>query len=322
MALLNEGQKTTSLRPLPKRFKHHALFSYAKGDAQYVHAVRDALPEGIKVFDYVKDPIWGKVLDKELVHKYKNEAPFCVVFISQFYLASDWTEKELAVVSRVAKEKPGYMLPVVLDGTIVPQIEGIGWLDRKLTPEELAERLVAKINEPPPQPWWFYLSMRVKVIIAAVLLALILFAKPAVEFFLPSRTEVKAVKVTEQAITATLINSGPKTATIVGQRLKFGALPIEDAELRLDKASAAIKPGEHGVKLSVLTLDAKCIDGHRPNNAEIETLLDRHTVTLVLDVRESDDAPGRSTPRTMAIPAARLQPFVREWVADNVDPDC
>ena len=208
----------TSLPPLPKRFSHHVLFSYASADAEYVRAVHDALPEEVDAFDYAEGGMWGENLVKGLEHRYKNLAPFCVVFISQAYLASPWTKKELGIVQRVAKQKPGYMLPVVLDGTIVPEIEGTVWLDRTLTPEQLAARLVAKIQEPPPKPWWFYVSTGVKIAVAAVLLAAILFARPAINYFRPSRTSIQSVDANAQAITAHVVNSGPKSATIVGQR--------------------------------------------------------------------------------------------------------
>ncbi len=313
----------TSLPPPPKRFRHHVLFSYASADAEYVRAVHRALPKEVKAFDYAEGGMWGENLVKGLEHRYRNEAPFCVVFISKAYLASPWTTKELAIVQRVAKGKPGYMLPVVLDGTIVPEMEGIVWLDKSLTAEQLAARLVEKIQEPPPKPWWFYVSTEVKFAAGAALLALVLFARPAVNLFRPSRTSVAFGSANEQAITAHFVNRGPKSATVVGQRLKFGALPIEDQELRLDKsASATIAPGERDVKLIALQLLTKCdADGHRPNNVEIEPLLDRHTVTLEFDIRESDDAPGRTTRRIATIPAARLKPFVGRWVGNNV-PDC
>ncbi len=319
MAPPNEGQETTLLPSLPKRFEHHALFSYADEDKVYVKAVREALPKEVEIFDYQRDPFWGTELEKDIERKYKYEAPFCVVFISQFYLKSDFTKRELKVVSRVAKKKPGYMLPVVVDGTIVPEIEKLAWLDKRaVTPEYVAKRLVAKICSPPPKPWWFYISTEVKVGIAVALLALIL----AVYFLRPTRTRIQSVDVSEQTITAHLVKSGPftKSAAIVGQRLQFGALPIEDAELRLDKPAVTLR--NQKAHLTVLTLDPKCIDGHRPNNEEIEPLLASQPVTLVLDIRESDDAPGRSTPRTMTLPAARLKPFVRKWVAGNENPDC
>jgi hypothetical protein len=322
MALLSEIHKPTPLPPPPKRFKHHVLFSYAAEDEEYVNAVHAALPPEVNVFNYKRTGIWGRKLAKELEHIYKNEAPFCVVFFSEAYFKSEWTEKELAVVSRVEAGKPGYMLPVVLDGPVPEAIKEIAWLDNTHSAKDLADRIVAKIQEPPPKPWWFYLSMQAKVAIAAVLLALIVFTPRIINHFRPSRTQVMSVNATEQVITATVKNSGPKSATIVGQRLRFGALPIEDAELRLDKSAAAIAPGDHALTLTVLTLETKCdAEGIRPNKYKVEPLLDRQFVTLEIDIRESDDAPGKSRRQIVTIPAARLKPLVRKWV-QGYDSDC
>ncbi len=307
------------LPPLPRRFRHHVLFSYTSADKDYVHAVHSALPEEVKVFDYAEEGIWGEELVKALERRYKNEAPFCVVFISEAYLKSEWTTKELAIVRRVAKRKPGYMLPVLLDGTKVPELAKIAWLDKTLSPEQLAARIVAKIREPPPRPWWFYVSWQVKLAtaaaIASVLLVLILYARPIINYFLPSRTSINFVNADEQAITVHVANTGPKSATIVGQRLKFGTLPIKDADLRIEKASATIAQGERDVELTVLTLEPKCdASGYRLNSAEIVPLLGTQKVTLEVDVQESDDAPGHPTRKPATIPAARLNSFVGKWV--------
>jgi len=317
-----ENVQPQPLPPLPKRFRYHALFSYASEDAEYVRAVYAALPKEVRAFDYAEGGMWGEKLVKGLERRYKNDALFCVVFISRAYLASPWTTKELAIVQRVDKRKPGYMLPVVLDGTLVPEIEEIVWLDKTLTPEQLAARLVAKIREPPPKPWWFYVSTEVKVACAALLLALILFARPAVNHFLPSRTRIQSVDANAQTITAHLVNSGPKSATVVGQRLMFGALPLEDRDLRLERSeSATIAPGERDVKLTALELLSRCdAEGIRPNKEKVEPLLDQQPVTLVIDIRESDDAPGHSTRRIVTFPAARLKPLVRKLVSGRDTP--
>jgi hypothetical protein len=185
---------------------------------------------------------------------------------------------------------------------------------------ELAERLVAKIRQPPPKPWWFYVSAEVYIAIAAVLLALILFGPRIINAFRPSRTSIQSVDASAQAITAHLVNSGPKSATVVGQRLKFGALPIEDKELSLDKPeSATIAPGARDVKLIARTLQTKCgPDGIRPNNDAVAAILDQQPVILEIDIRESDDAPGQTTRRFTKIRAARLKPFVERLVENNV----
>jgi len=322
MALLSEGADRTVLPPLPKLFRYHAVFSYASEDAEYVRAVHAALPEEVKAFDYKEGEMWGQVLEKEIEHRYKNDALFCVVFFSRDYLAKPWTQKELGIVQRVNRRKRGYMLPVVLDGSVVPEIEGIVWLDKTLAPEQLAARLVAKIQSPPPKPWWFYVSTEVKVAFAAVLLALILVARPVINHFRPSRTSMQSADAGAQAITAHLVNRGPKSATLVGQRLQFGALPLEDKELRLGPSvSATIAPGESDVSLIALELLTKCnAEGIRPNKDAIEPLLGQQPVTLVIDVRESDDPPGRSTPRTATFPAARLKPLVRKLVSGRDTP--
>jgi rhodanese-related sulfurtransferase len=313
----------TPLPPLPKRFRHHVLFSYASADAEYVHAVHAALPAEVDAFDYAEGGMWGEELVKGLEHRYRNEAPFCVVFISKAYLKSRWTKKELEIVRRVAKGKPGYMLPVVLDGAKVPEIEKIVWLDKTLSPEQLAARIVAKIREPPPKPWWFYVSMEVKVAAAAALLVLILFLPAIIKHFLPSRTVLQSADANGQAIVAHVVNSGPKGSTVVGRRLQFGTLPIEDKELLpFDKSeSATIAPGEHDLKLTTLELLTKCnADGIRPNKSEVEPLLDQQPVTVVIDIRESDDAPGHSTPQRVTFPASHLKPLVRKLVSGRDTP--
>lgn len=319
MALLIEGSNMTTLPRLPKRFRYHVAFSYSSADAEYVERVSAALPEGIEHFDYrtgeAKAETWGRDLEKQLVHVYKNAALFCVVFFSKDYVASQWTQLERKVAGRVAKRKPGYVLPVLLDDTKVPEIANLVWIDGSVPPEELAELIAGAIRRPPPRPWWFYLSLEVKVAAAAVLLALIL----AVYLILPSRTLITDVAATEQEITVHLENRGPKNATLVGQRLKFGALPIHDEELHLAKSeSATLEPGGRDVKMTAEHIEPKCRDGRRLNRAEVESLFDRHTITLEVDVRESDDAPGQKTLRTTTVPAARLKPFVRKWVPANV----
>jgi hypothetical protein len=321
MTLLEESKSMTAIPRPPRRFKYHVLFSYASEEKRYVQAVHQALPKDVEVFNYAKDSLWGKPLLKTLKHIYKREAPFCVVFFSKAYLArSRWTKKELAIVQRIAEKKPGYMLPFVLDGDVPEEIKDIVWLDKKnFSPDQLAERIVAKICEPPPKPWWFYLSTEVKAAAAAALLALIV----ALILIQPSRTKILSADANAKAITAHLVNIGPKSATVVGQRLKFGALPIEDAELGID--NNRIAPGVHDVTLTTMEILTKCNDdGIRPNKHKVEGLLDQQPaklVTLEVDIQESNDAPGRSTRQVVTLPAARLKPLVERLVSGR-DTQC
>jgi hypothetical protein len=310
--------------PLPKRFEVHAAFSYSSADADYVGRVAVALPKGILVHNY-KTQAWIKAkagldLEKTLEHVYQYEAMFVFAFISEAYFKSDYTQREWKAANRAAKHKPGYLIPVRIEETKMP-VPGI-WLDGTLPAERLADLIEGAIRRPPPKPWWFYVSMEVKVAAAAAVLALILFARPAINFFRPSRTSIASVAADAQAITMHVKNRGPKSAALVGQRLKFGTLPIEDAELRLDTpAAATIAPGERDVKLIVRGLLPKCnADGNHLNNVEIEPLLGQHNVTFEIKVQESDDAPGHPSTRVKTFPAALLRPFVRKWVPGRVTP--
>jgi hypothetical protein len=188
------------------------------------------------------------------------------------------------------------------------------WLDGTLPPEQLADLIAGTIYRPPPKPWWFYLSLEVKFAAAAVVLALILFARPTINYFLPSKTTIRSVDATLDAIVVHVVNDGPKSSTLVGERLKFGGLPIEDAELRPEKPPT-IAPGAHDVKLITLGLVTKRgADGFYPNKLEIEPLLGQQRVTLEMDIRESNDPPGKSRRRIATFPAASLKSFVGKWV--------
>jgi len=309
MALLNEVKEMTPLPPPPRRFRYHVLFSYAGEDGKYVTAVHHALPEEVKVFNYAEGEMWGERLAKGIERRYKNEAPFCVVFISEAYLAKDWTKKELSIVKSVSDKKPGYMLPVMRSGHVPPEIKEIVWLTKTLSADEVAARIVAKLRNPPPARWWFFITTtEVKVAAAVLLLAVVLW-------FWPSRTTLKSADANAEGIIAHVVNVSPKSSTLVGQRLKFGSLPIEDVDLRLGKSgSPTIFPGEHDVKLTVFELLTKCVDGVRPGEHKVEPLLGKQTVTLEIDILESDDAPGKSRRKTVTFPAAHLEPLVKRLV--------
>jgi hypothetical protein len=310
MALLNDMTEMKPIPRPPRRFRYHLLFSYASQDKDYVQDVHTALPAEVDVFDYADGVLWGQELGPAIEKRYKNEAPFCVVFISKDYLAKKkkWTKKELAIVVAVNKRKPGYMLPVMLSGAIPPEIKDIVWLDKTLSADQVAAGIVAKLRDPPPAPLWFFISTGVKVAAAVLLLAVILW-------FWPSRTTLKSADANGAGIIAHIVNVAPKTSTLVGQRLKFGSLPLEDVELRLNKSgSSTIFPGEHDIMLTTFELVTKCADGIRPKKHEVEPLLGEQPVTLEIDIRESDDAPGKFRRKTMTFPAAHLKPLVRRLV--------
>jgi hypothetical protein len=305
--------------PPLKRFAVHVAFSYSSEDAEYVHRVGEALPKEIKVHDYKTREgiikVVGLDLKKTLKDIYQYEAMFVFAFISRAYAKSDYAQIEWEAANRAAKHKRGYVIPVRIEETdmVISQT----WLDGTLPADQLAKLIECIIRRPPPRPWWFYLSTQVKIAVAAVLLAMVVVAYPAYRMIWPSRTTLKSADANVDGIIAHVVNDGPKSATIVGKRLKFGSLPIEDSDLRLDKSeSPTIASGERDVKLITMALATKCgADGFLMNKRQVEPLLGQQPITLEIDIRESDDTPGKSRRRIVTFPAARLKPLVRRLVS-------
>ena len=111
-----------------KEYKYDVALSFAKEDRFYAQSLANALEgRGIKVF-YDKNET-AQLLGGDLLtclHRvFKDEARYCVVFLSQHYRESKWAMYELkAAKSREFKEgKSEYILPIRLDKTTIPEIE-------------------------------------------------------------------------------------------------------------------------------------------------------------------------------------------------------
>lgn len=296
--------------PRLKRFSYHAAFSYFHDDAEYVDGVRAALAKKIKVYDYKTDESFTKFagleLEQTLQHIYEFEAMFVFAFISKAYFKNKNPLIEWEAATRASARKPRYLIPVRRED---PEREiSTIWLNGTLPAEKLADLIDGTIRHPPPAPWWFYWSRGAKVAAAVLLLAVGLW-------FWPSRTSLKSADANAEGIIAHVVNVGPKTCTLVGQRLKFGSVPIEDVELRLKSGSPTIFPGEHDVTLNTFELVTKCgADGFLLTKREVEPLLGNQPVTLEIDIRESDDAPGKWRRKSVTFPAAHLKPLVERLV--------
>jgi len=146
---------STTTKSISKE-KYQVAVSFAGEDRSYVHEFSSILRDlGISVFydEFEKTDLWGKNLYQHLSEIYKNQCNFCVIFISKSYARKAWTKHELASAqTRAFKENREYILPVRFDDTKLPGVEDItGYLDGTiLTPKELAELTLVKINEHGP----------------------------------------------------------------------------------------------------------------------------------------------------------------------------
>lgn len=134
----------------PKRYD--IVLSFAGEDRGYVEQVAGFLEKhGVVVFydKYEKVTLWGKNLAEHLESIYRQQARYCVMFISRHYGAKVWTRHERrAAITRAMVERVEYVLPVRFDDTEIPGLSPtVGYLDlHELNPEELGKAILEKLG--------------------------------------------------------------------------------------------------------------------------------------------------------------------------------
>ncbi len=137
---------------MDNKHKYHIALSFAGENRNYVEQVNKCLKEkGVECF-YDSDEeayLWGKHLPETLDDIYKNQARFCVMFISRFYRDKEWTRQERrSALERASKQDTEYILPARFDDTDIPGLQStIHYADlRKITPEKLCDLIQQKLN--------------------------------------------------------------------------------------------------------------------------------------------------------------------------------
>ncbi|MDF5708045.1 MAG: TIR domain-containing protein [Nostoc sp. S4] len=133
--------------------KYDVALSFASENREYVRAVAVALQNsGIKVFydEFQQVTLWGKNLYVHLDEIYRNEAHFCVIFISEHYLKKTWTNHEReSAQARAFKTKEEYILPARFDKTEIPGLlSTVSYIDlQNITPKEFTQIIINKLLE-------------------------------------------------------------------------------------------------------------------------------------------------------------------------------
>ena len=132
--------------------KYRVALSFAGEDRLHAEKLAKLLvANGIAVFydAYETAELWGKNLYQHLQKVYKDDADFCVVFLSNHYKRKLWTKHELEQMqARAFRESQEYILPLKLDDTPIPGInETTGYLDLRTTPmEDVFNALLEKLR--------------------------------------------------------------------------------------------------------------------------------------------------------------------------------
>ena len=98
---------------------YDVALSFAGEDREYVEIIAKSLKNhGVTVFydRFETAKLWGKNLYQYLNNIYKNEANYCIVFISEAYKKKAWTRHELASAQDKAFSiDEEYILPIYID---------------------------------------------------------------------------------------------------------------------------------------------------------------------------------------------------------------
>ena len=117
---------------MPK--KYDVALSFAGEDREYAEELTKLLTtDGYLVFydRYEEATLWGKDLYSHFSSVYKDQAKYCVMFLSQHYAKKLWTRHEReSAQARAFKENQEYILPIRIDDTEIPGIlQTVGILD-------------------------------------------------------------------------------------------------------------------------------------------------------------------------------------------------
>ena len=133
--------------------QYDVALSFAGEDRHYAEKLAKRLKAGgYSVFydKYEQAELWGKDLYVHLSSVYKDQARYCVMFLSEHYAQKLWTKHELqsAQARAFVEENREYILPIRLDDTETPGILlTAGYLDlRSMTIEEIYQALVEKLS--------------------------------------------------------------------------------------------------------------------------------------------------------------------------------
>jgi hypothetical protein len=107
---------------------------------------------GYSVFfdEFEEAEMWGQILEEKLESIYRDEARFCVMFVSAAYIARPWTRHERRVAIARAVRETGYVLPIRYDDSDIPGLpDGVVYRDRrKDSLDTILGHLVKKLGPP------------------------------------------------------------------------------------------------------------------------------------------------------------------------------
>lgn len=136
-------------------YEYEVCISFAGQDRAVAEAIADAIRDNgmnWRVFyDYYEETtLWGAELFETLHARYSRQSMFCIILFSRMYAERAWTRHELrSAYTRVLADRRQYVLPVALEGGVVPsEFSTVGHWNYKPGDEAaIATAVEDKVNE-------------------------------------------------------------------------------------------------------------------------------------------------------------------------------
>ena len=137
---------------------YDVALSFAGEDRHHAEKLAELLDTGgYSVFydDFEREQLWGRNLYTYFSSIYKDQARYCVIFLSKYYARKLWANHELqSAQARAFEDSQEYILPIRLDDTEISGIlTTVGYLDLdSMTIDEVYQALVKKLSGNTSQP--------------------------------------------------------------------------------------------------------------------------------------------------------------------------
>ncbi len=135
-----------------QEYDYDVALSFAGEDRHHAEALAEFLESGgYSVFydEYEQANLWGKNIYEHLSSVYKDQARYCVMFLSKHYARKLWPNHERqSAQARAFEENKEYILPIRIDDTEIPGfLSTVAYLDlRSMSIEEIYKILVKKLS--------------------------------------------------------------------------------------------------------------------------------------------------------------------------------
>ncbi|MBF0136043.1 MAG: TIR domain-containing protein [Magnetococcales bacterium] len=135
-----------------KDIRFDIAISFSGNERDFARKIASRLDDNnINVFfdEFYKAELWGEDLYEELGEIYMHRSKYCLMLVSESYKDKKWTQHERrSIHARTLLEGPGYVLPVLIDDTVLPGLpDTINYIDsRNILFTELIDIILSKLG--------------------------------------------------------------------------------------------------------------------------------------------------------------------------------